>query len=277
MTIVDNIIVPYGPGTVDQWIDAGYSGYEMWSAHRGGSHDWPELSMRAYTQAVIRGYGCLEISVNRTSDGVYAAVHDLDIERVIFSPDTGLPPVSAMTWAQIQAYEMAGPVNFRERAPEPFERLETIVNTYKASHVFMIDPKGTDVSHYPELLDLLDTLAGDVLGSPGGKTRFIGKYVGDNQVWADALAERGYQSWGAYYDTDWATGGAGFPAASAAMWTLLGLNYDASSAHWTEIKATGKKVLGHICVTPADVSTARSKGADGFQVSGVEQIDPVTD
>lgn len=277
MTVVDNVVVPYGPGTVANWINGPGSDYEMWSAHRGGSYDWPEHSMRAYTQAVIRGYGCLEISVNRTVDGVYAAVHDADIERVIFSPETGLPPVATQTWAQIQAYEMAGPINFRRRAPEPFERLESIVNTYKASHVFMIDPKATNIAHYPELLDLLDTLAGDVLGSPGGNTRFIGKYVGDNQAWSDALAARGYESWGAYYDTDWATGGAGFPAASAAMWTMLGLNFDASAAHWTEIKATGKKVIGHVCEKVADVTAARSKGADGFQVSGIEQIDPFTD
>lgn len=276
MTIVDNTIVPYGPGDVATWLDPGYES-ELWAAHRGGSYDWPEGSLRAYTQAVIRGYGALEVSVNRTSDGVYAVVHDADIERVIFSPDTGLPPVASMTWAEIQAYELAGPVYFRERAPEPFERLETIANTYKASHVFMVDPKATDTSHYTELLDLLDSLAGTVAGNPGGNTRFVGKYVGDNVAWSDALAARGYESWGAYFDTDWVTGGAGFPSASADQWTLLGLNFDASSAHWTEIKATGKKVIAHGCTFPADVAAARAKGADGFMVGGIEQIDPLVD
>ena len=39
-------------------------------AHRGGSRDWPEMSMAAYRAAVGLGVDALEISLARTSDGV---------------------------------------------------------------------------------------------------------------------------------------------------------------------------------------------------------------
>ena len=50
-------------------------------AHRGGSASFPEHSLHAYTQSVLRGFGSLEISLNRTADGVWFGLHDANLDR----------------------------------------------------------------------------------------------------------------------------------------------------------------------------------------------------
>lgn len=261
---IDVEIMPYGPPSVQAWK----AQRPMYSAHRGGSYDWPEHSLRAYTQAVGRGYGCLEVSLARTLDGVYVCNHDADINAVVYGNYSGLPPISEMTLADVKSYQIRGPVNHRERAPEPFMTLEELLDIYGQTHVFMIDPKTIASGNYDTLLDFLD--------ARGGNTRFIGKWVGSNVTWTDKLAARGYERWGAFYASDWSTGGSGFPSSFAAQYTMLGLDYNASQAHWDEIRAADLPVIGHVCESVAAVDTARSKGADGFQVSGIEAVDPYT-
>lgn len=252
------------PGSID--VASFMSDLPMYSAHRGGSADWPEHSLRAYTQAVYNGYPCLEVSLGRTSDGVFVGNHDASINAVVWGGFTGLPDISAQTWATLSTYQIKGPTNHLERGPEPFLRLTDLLDVYGDSHVFMIDPKSISSVNYGALLDLLD--------SRGGPDRFIGKWVGSNLTWSNALKARSYESWGAFFSADWVTG-SGFNSAWADQWSMLGLNYDASQAHWDEILATGKNIIGHICPDEAAVEMARSKGAVGFQVSGIESVSPI--
>lgn len=256
-------VIPHGPAAVAVWKAA----QPMYSAHRGGSADWPEHSLRAYTQAALNGFPCFEVSLARTSDGVLMCNHDSSINAVVWGGATNLPDISAMTWNEVDQYMIEGPINHLDRGPEPFLRFDELLDRYGSTRLFLIDPKSISSSFYPEILDYLDSL--------GGNTRFVGKWVGSNPVWSDALAARGYESWGAFYEADWATGGAGFPAEWADQWTMLGLDYTADQAHWDEILAVGKPVLAHVCPDPAAVEIGRSKGANGFQCSGVESIDPL--
>ena len=252
------------PGAID--VASFMSDRPMYSAHRGGSADWPEHSLRAYTQAVYRGFPCLEVSLGRTSDGVYVCNHDASINAVVWGGFTGLPDISATTWSTLSTYQIRGPVGHYDRGPEPFLRLTDLLDVYGDSHVFMIDPKSVSSTNYGELLDLLD--------SRGGPDRFIGKWVGSNLPWSNALKARSYESWGAFFGADW-TPGSGFNSAWADQWSMLGLNYDATQAHWNEIVATGKPIIAHICPDEAAVDLGRSKGAVGFQVSGIESVSPI--
>lgn len=255
-------VVPSGPGTVWEWQAA----KPLYSAHRGGSLHWPEHSLRAYTQAALNGFPCFEVSLARTSDGVYVCNHDASLNAVVWGGVTGLPDISTMTWVQVQQYSLGGPSGFLERGPEPVLRLDELLKHYGKSHVFMIDPKSIPSTYYPEILDFLDL--------HGGNSRFIGKWVGTNVPWSQALKDRGYESWGAFYAADW-TPGTGFNVAWADQWSMLGLDYSASQAHWDEITATGKPVLAHVCPDQAAVEIGRAKGASGFQCSGIDAIDPL--
>lgn len=234
----------------------------VYSAHRGGSVEYPEHSMRGYTQAVIEGFGCLEFSAARTSDGVFIGCHDADIDRVVVG-GANFPPVSQMTWAQIQAEMIAPPSPHPERAAQPFMRLEELIAAYGSTHVIMIDPKSIQSTHYPQLLNMMD--------AAGGPSRWLGKWVGSNANWSTALRSRGYKSWGAYYSTD----DRSMVTASQGQWDILGFNFGGSAPQedWDFILSFGKRVWCHVAADQAGVDMGVAKGATGAQVSGTEAVD----
>ena len=48
-------------------------------AHRGASHDFPEMTMAAYESAVHQGADGLECDLRLTKDGVAVLWHDADL------------------------------------------------------------------------------------------------------------------------------------------------------------------------------------------------------
>jgi hypothetical protein len=232
----------------------------IYMAHRGGSADYPEMSLRAYTQAVVEGFGCLEWSTQRTSDGVFIGCHNPYINEAVGLPGTDLI-VADMTWAQIQGYRIVPPATHPERSTEPFMRIEELIEAYGPTHILMIDPKNVGSANYAALLDIMD--------AGGGPDRILGKWVGSNQTWSNALHIRNYLAWGAFYDSD----DHGTVTTAQAQWDLLGFNYGASQVNWDFILSFGKPVYAHVCPTQVSVDTGVSKGAVGAQVSGIEAVD----
>lgn len=234
----------------------------IYSAHRGGSIEYPEHSLRGYTQAVIEGFGCLEWSTQRTADGVFIGCHDPNINAVVAGGGT-FPAIKDMTWAQIQEQQIKPPAAHPERSNEPFMRLEQLIAAYGRTHVIMIDPKNITSAYYAQLLDLMD--------ANGGPSRWIGKWVGSNPAWSTALRARGYKSWGAFYSTD----DRSMVTSAQSQWDILGFNFGGSAPQedWDFILSFGKRVLAHVCASQADVDTGVAKGATGAQVSGTEAVD----
>ena len=234
----------------------------VYIAHRGGSAEYPEHSRRGYTQAAIEGFGALEFSAARTSDGVIIGCHDATIDRVVEGGGS-FPPVSQMTWAQIQQQMVKPPDTHPERAPEPFIRIEQLIADYGSTHLIVFDPKSISPTHYPQILALMD--------ANGGPSRWIGKWVGSNAAWSTALRSRGYKSWGAYYSTD----DRSMVTGSQAQWDVLGFNFGGSAPQedWDFILSFGKRVWCHVAPTQGDVDTGVSKGATGAMVSGTEAVD----
>lgn len=115
--------------------------------HRGGSLDWPEMSLYAYTQSVFWGAGALELSLARSSDGVWFGLHDASLDRTSLNTGGGSGTTlvaSNMTWAQIQAYQIQYPsVNNPSSLPQPYMRWEEIMDAYYGTHViFVFDMPG---------------------------------------------------------------------------------------------------------------------------------------
>ncbi len=237
---------------------------EIYWAHRGGSRDFPEMSSFAYGQSALLGYGCLELSLARTSDGVWFGLHDQDINRT--SGTTGLGAASTMTWAQIQGYQILGSMatNNPVQLNRPYARLQDILEAY-SEHLFVVDAKYAN-TYREELLNILD--------SYGGKERFIGKAYGPGtSSFATSCANRGYERWGYFYASDLPS----LTAASVNQWTLIGMDYTASQSDWNTLasyRTNGQRMMGHICPNPTAVATARSYGATGFMVSGVASVKP---
>lgn len=227
-------------------------------AHRGGSRSYPEHSLWAYTQSVIRGFGAIEISLSQTKDGVWFGSHDGDLSRVTKGKST--TPIVNMTWAEVQQFQVELGEN---GAPKPFSRWEELRDTYGYSHVIVMDPKLTPPELFPEFWAMCDSL---------GPERVAVKFFYTATHLADEAARRGYRTWGYLYETNltkdptWAE--------KASKWSLLGMEYFASQEAWDKVKALGKPVLGHICPDQAAVDLALSRGASGVQCSGTAAIKP---
>lgn len=235
-------------------------------AHRGGSRSYPEMSLHAYTQSIVNGYRALELSLARTSDGVWFGLHDTTLDRT--SGVTGVT-ASAITWAQVQTYNILGSMaaDNPSQPNRPYMRWEEIIAAYYPSHIIFVDPK-VALSYRAELLTMMDALP----GTP--QDHLVAKYYGveggaGNTGWAKDAADHGYERWGYFYQAD----AANF-ATYQGRWTILGMDYNADQTTWNSILSYGKPVIGHICPDAAAVSTALTKGASGLMVSGTAAVNP---
>lgn len=230
-------------------------------AHRGGSANWPEMSEYGYDQSVQAGYGALEFSAHRTSDGVWIGSHDPTLNRT--SQTTGLPNISAMTWAQVQTYQNS---LTSSGTPRPYYRMDDFLDKYTPTHVCIVDPKN-DVGRIAEFLAICD--------AHGGNTKIVVKFFGQgggSTALADAATVKEYQTWGYFYEVDVADGDL---AADQSHWSILGMEYGASQASWDAVLAYGKPVVGHIAASQANYDTAIAKGARMVQVANVAGVTAV--
>ncbi len=73
-------------------------------AHRGGSNDNPENTMRSFRHAVELGYRYLETDVQLTADGVLLAFHDSDLQRTCGRPER----IAETPWAGLADARVGG-------------------------------------------------------------------------------------------------------------------------------------------------------------------------
>ena len=217
-------------------------------AHRGGSVSWPEASMRAYTNAVMFGVGALEVSCQKTKDGVWFLNHDRTLQRVDKSaPDT---PVTEMTWGEIQKYTTIG---------EPFMTVEEYFAAYGSSHITVLDPKYSAA----EWQELKKFFPSDAQG------RIIWKFSIDAGWLANQWKSDGWKCWGYSYPDQVTDGRIN---EWHKPWDYIGMSWEASDEVWRRTTALGKPVWGHICPTRQAYDDALAKGAVGCMVSGVANI-----
>lgn len=217
-------------------------------AHRGGSVSWPEASMRAYTNAVMFGAGALEVSCQKTKDGVWFLNHDRTLQRVDkTAPNT---PVTEMTWAEIQKYTTIG---------EPFMTVEEYFAAYGSSHITVLDPKYSAA----EWQELKKFFPSDAHG------RIIWKFSIDATWLVNQWKADGWKCWGYSYP-DHVTDGR--INEWHKPWDYVGMSWEASDEVWRRTLALGKPVWAHICPTRDAYDQGLAKGAIGCMVSGVANI-----
>jgi len=229
-------------------------------AHRGGSANWPEMSLYAYTQAGFWGVGALELSLQRTSDGVWFGLHDASLDRR--SGTTGFI-ASEHTWAEVQAYQITAAETTDVTQPtRPYATFQEIIDAYYDSHIFFIDVKDA-LSYRNELLDMMDAMPGDTT------EKFVAKYYGPATTWAISARARGYKTWGYFYEVNAAN-----LATYQSFYDILGMEYGASASTWTTVTSFGKPVIGHVIANSTQATAAFAGGAVGLMVSGVQQVIP---
>jgi hypothetical protein len=234
-------------------------------AHHGCSRSWPEMSLYAYSQSVLSGYGALELSLARTSDGVWFGLHDATLDRT--SGVTG-KTASAMTWAQVQEYQILGSTAADDptQPSRPYMRWEEIIAAYYPSHVIFVDPKNS-LAASSELMVKMNALPGTPQDHLVCKGYGVSGNAQNTSGWAKVAADNGYHRWGYFYDTD----AANF-AAYQGRWDILGMEIAADASVWTTMLGFGKPVIGHVVPDGASARSVESKGAVGLMVSGAETI-----
>ena len=230
----------------------------FYSAHRGGSDTEPEMTMLAYERSAARGFGMLEVSLARTSDGVWFGLHDDTLDRT--SGVAGLPPVSEMTWADVTKYQVT--LN-GGGSPQPYMTWTEMVSAFAYTHVLLIDAKYAASRHLDEFLDMVSR---DV-----GTDRAVIKAHGTDTRLADEAGKRGFTTWGYYYEPAFTDGTV---ARTADHWALLGMNWDASPEAWAAVTGYRKPVMAHVITSDDQRDIAERKGARGFQVANIDAVQP---
>lgn len=245
-----------------------FSGKTPVVAHRCGSRNFQDHTLRGATQSAINKVTALEISVAMSSDGVFFGAHDADANRT--SPSVGATSWlwSAHTWAEIQALSQTAPVgndsNFP--GPNPYYKLTDFLDAYAKTHTIFIDPKVIATANRPALYAILQSY-------PDAANTFVGKYYHTGTNVAAEFRAMGMKTWGYGYQSDVdGTAGTTQMSTTLASWDWLGMDYGASAAAWATVVGYGKPVLVHIAPTWAAAQTGLGYGAVGVMASGVNEV-----
>lgn len=223
-------------------------------AHRGGSARWPEFSITAYDNAVRWGVGALELSVARTSDGVFFGLHDATLDRT--SKVSGSVNPKDLTWQQLTS-QYQNKLNAPSAAGVPYASAEEIFRKFANDHVIFVDPKYIgDSQERNDLVDLMLSYA------PADHWVLKGFY-NDTQL-ASLARDRGIASWGYYFAKDAAN-----VSATGAQWDMLGLDIEAPTTDWRTFTNLGKPVIAFFISSPTEVDTALRRGAAGLMTDDI--------
>lgn len=252
-------MMPGGAWSVDTLLAK--SGFTI--AHRGGSRDWAEMSMRAYTESVARDVDALEVSVSRSIDGVWFGLHD---ETLLRTSGIDLNPEEA-TWHEIQQYKIQPEVGISDPnfGPRPYMILEDVIRTYGESHVLFIDPKyHAGAAWYDEFYDQFEVI-------PNPRQHIVIKAINGFVNTADEAANRGYTSFGSFYEADYLADPTGV-LETATHWDWINLQLSSAQSTWDTFLALNKPMTGHIAQSTAQYDEAMTKGANGVMCNGIRAI-----
>lgn len=250
-TIPSNPAKPY---KVSEMMADFAAGNMVYWAHRGGSLNRPWFTMAAYDFAIDHGYRCLEISVWKTSDGVFVGSHDND--RAINTNGSGNITASTSAAVLADVVDTVGGVSGQTTM-----RLEDLLDTYGQTHVLILEDKQN--VNVPALITLVNSRIADATEHVVFKFTVL---AGSGSAPGQATAA-GFKTWAYGYDADWTT-----YAAYEPQFDILGENREASSGEWAVVTAFGKPVVAHLIDTTTHVSTVVGYGADGLQTRDLVAI-----
>lgn len=259
------VVTPYviiGDVWLGPTIPAVMANKPFYFAWRCGGTDYSEFSTAGVEASIAQGYKVLEISVNQCATGEFVCIHN--------------PTTTDVTG-----------VNMTVRTT-PWSTLKTLT-TFKGDRLYTLtelmdqigDRAAVAIDHKPtsageavdlHLLQEENQLTNYLMGLIGWQDRFIWKTFGGaypSQVRAKARGFLGLENW---YEKDVHWGIANNKLVNA---DLIGMEYVASAATWTEVKALGKPTIGHIVQSAAAAAEAFSKGADGIMCGAVNTVLPV--
>lgn len=227
-------------------------------AHRGGSKSWPEMTRYAYRKAAAWPMRALEISLFRSSDGVWVCSHDQSTLRV-----TGVDyDIPTTTWSVLSTLVVsASATNDTSQAGQPLTRLDDVLADFAKDHVIFVEDKS--YANPDALLAVLD--------ANGGPSVFVWKCYGpSNSVGWSKAAAKGYKTWAYYFNGSDMTSF----ASTYSRYDYLGLDYNLVDSDVQSSVATGKPCIAHILNTAAQRDRMLSLGCVGVMAADIQAVVP---
>lgn len=205
-----------------------------------------EHSLKAAQSCAAYGLPIVEISFWLDKNGVPIASHDRNILRM-FGVDAD---ITAYSYAELVTLTPSGTL----QGGHQLQRVADLIAVFPTSTVILLDNKRN--------LDISAVMA-FITAYPNYQGRFIIKgafnTAGLPAVSTPAAGRQlGMHTWGYYDEAD-----LGSLDSTEYVFDYLGLNFNASGAAWTQVKAKGKPVWAHVALTAANVATGFAAGADG--------------
>lgn len=228
-------------------------------AHRGGSANFPEMTLYSYTQSMLIGHGAMEISLARSSDGVWFGHHDETLNRVTGSTENLKP--GDLTWSQLQQYTVKN-----GQQDKPFMSINEFIESYPSPGVVVLDIKYgiRNASHIDEFFEICHRFPENTV---------IVKYFYDSVNFAQRASAEGFDTWGYAYPANLSDDPQIMDRLS--NWSILGMSTSATQQEWDAVLSLGKPVVGHIAQNLSDYNSGISKGAIGIQCANVVDIPPI--
>lgn len=225
--------------------------------HRGASKNYPEMTKFAYIRAANRGMKALEISVQRSSDGVFVCHHDTDTSRMTGVADV----IKNTTWADLSLLTNTAAATTDTSQPRrPMARIEEIVDLYAWDHVLFIEDKSG--ANADALLAYIQTI-------PNFTQRVVWKCYGPLTAVAAKGKALGMTTWGFYFDVDMPNF-----ASTNASYDMLGLDVNSSDATISSAITTAgsRPVIGHVISTTAQRTRMLGLGCKGLMTSDISTV-----
>lgn len=237
-------------------------------AHRGGSRNYKEMTLRGYTQSLIAGARALEVSIARTSDGIYFGLHDDTLNRTTPSLAANYRPAEH-TWAEISQLKQTAPATNDTRfGDDVYWRFSDLLQ-YHTTTTYFVDPKVIGSQYWDEFLNYLLTF-------PNATNTFVIKYFHTATALALKARALGFKTWGYAYQADVDGTNALQLSETAYAWTYIGMDYQANDDAWTTtLNIAGRNnqlIIGHICPTLAAAQRCVGQGAAGVMCSGINEV-----
>ncbi|RKR74926.1 glycerophosphodiester phosphodiesterase family protein [Frondihabitans australicus] len=231
-------------------------------AHHGSDLDWPEESGYAYRRSVEAGVDALEVSLARTSDGIWFGLHDATLDRTSGTKDF---VAADHTWSEVLQHRITSAgTSDRAQPARPYVRFVDLLDAYGATHTFFVDPKVVDATHFDELLDLIGKHV------PHPADTVIAKGYCTATAWGSFARKHGLETWGFYYGNE-IEGQKNLLASTQETWSTVGLNYTATAAQWAMMQALGKTMIGHVLPSAEAARESLDRGATGLMIASLEK------
>lgn len=237
-------------------------------AHRGGSRNYKEMTLRGYTQSLIAAARALEVSIARTSDGIYFGLHDDTLNRTTPSLAANYRPAEH-TWAEISQLKQTAPATNDTRfGDDVYWRFSDLLQ-YHTTTTYFVDPKVIGSQYWDEFLNYLLTF-------PNATNTFVIKYFHTATALALKARALGFKTWGYAYQADVDGTNPLQLSETAYAWTYIGMDYQANDDAWTTtLTIAGRNnqlIIGHICPTLAAAQRCVEQGAAGVMCSGINEV-----